>query len=128
MASRRRARVWACGLGVALSLPLSAGGALAASPPSVKLAWSTYLRAGPGETYQAIDEVEHGVAVVVDGCADRWCRVSGAGIAGYVDQDALTLPAPPAPSPSARPCVVVGQADDRRPMPTRFCTAAVPAR
>ena len=128
MISRRRATVWACRLGVALSLALAAGGALAASPPSARLAWSTYLRSGPGETYQAVDEVEHGVAVTIDRCSDRWCRVSAPGIAGYVDRDALALPSPPSPQPSASACVVAGQADDRRPMPTRFCSAAAPAR
>ncbi len=113
---------------VALAVVLSTGAASAAPAPAVRLAWSTYLRSGPGETFQAVDEIEHGVALVVRGCANGWCRVSADGIAGYVDQAALVLPAPPAPQPSAGACVVVGQADDRRPMPTRFCSPAPPTR
>ena len=126
VAGGRRGTGW--GAPMVLAVLLGAGAASAAPAPAVRLAWSTYLRSGPGETFQAVDEVEHGVALVVAGCANGWCRVRGDGIAGYVDQTALVLPAPPAPQPSAGACVLADQADDRRPMPTRFCSPAPPTR
>jgi uncharacterized protein YraI len=89
------------------------------------VAWSTYLRAGPGETYEAIAELEHDTRVGLVGCSARWCRVSGDAGQGYVDRDALTLPRTVAPQPPANTdCVVAGQADNRGPIPTRFCSAS----
>ena len=126
----------AAGLIVAGALA-AAGAALAAGPtapaPSpvreTAIAWSTYLRAGPGETYAAISELEHDTPVKVMGCDGQWCQVSGAAIAGYVDRDALDLPRTLAPQPPvSTDCVVAGQADNRGPIPTRFCSAAPSGR
>ena len=126
-------RSWARRGLAAAAMGVAAMGAIAttatAAETTARLAWSTYLRDGPAQTAFALDELEHGVAVKVAGCGPRWCRVTAReGLAGYVDRDALALPPPPPARPSARTgCVVVGQADDRRPMPTRFC-ADPPAR
>ncbi len=106
------------------ALLAAAGAASAASPQPTAIAWSTYLRAGPGETYTAISELEHDTRVKVVGCSGRWCQVSGAEGQGYVDRNALDLPRTSAPQPPANTdCVVVGQADNRGPIPTRFCAA-----
>lgn len=116
------------GRAVILAAVLAAGGPAAAAAPSVAVAWSTYLRAGPGQTYAAISELEHDTRVKILGCDARWCRVSNASVDGYVDRDALDIPRTLAPDPPARTdCVVVGQADDRKPIATRFCSAP-PAR
>ena len=118
---RWRRRAGAVALVALLTAP---GAASAASPQPTVVAWSTYLRAGPGETYAAISELEHDTRVGVVGCDGRWCRVSGEAAQGYVDRDALELPRTLAPEPPARTdCVVVGQADNRGPIPTRFCSA-----
>ncbi len=121
-------RRWRTGA-AALAALLAAAGPAASAPlrPTV-VAWSTYLRAGPGETYAAISELEHDTRVVLVGCHGDWCRVSGASGQGYVDRASLELPRTLAPQPPARTdCVVVGQADNRGPIPTRFCSAS-PAR
>ena len=103
---------------------VAAAPALAAPPRPTVIAWSTYLRAGPGETYAAISELEHDTQVSVAGCSGRWCRVSGGAGQGYVDRSALELPRTLAPAPPVdTDCVIVGQADNRGPIPTRFCSA-----
>ena len=87
-----------------------------------KLAWSTYLRSGPGQTYRALDELEHGTPVTVAACSGRWCRISADGLEGFIDREALDLPRLPTPGSAASPaCVVAGQTDARAPKPTRFC-------
>lgn len=118
-------RVW-INAGVAafaVLLPTAAGAAQAT------LAWSTYLRAGPAQTSAALDELSHDASVTVLGCGLRWCRIASDSGEGYVDRDALTLPATPSPDARATAgCFVAGQADDRRPAPTRFCPSAAPPR
>jgi hypothetical protein len=103
--------------------------ASAASAAPTSLHWSTYLRAGPGETFQTIDELEHDTVVDVQNCANGWCRVLDGGSEGYVDQDALKLPATPpaaAPASGAQTCFTARQAGFQN--PTRFCpTAPAPA-
>lgn len=95
----------------------------AASPQPVVTAWSTYLRSGPGETYAAVSELEHDTPVRLAGCQGRWCRVSTVDARGFVDRDALDLPRTAAlKPPGRRDCVTVEQADDRKPIPTRFCS------
>ena len=118
--------------GAALGALVVASAALAADAPrTVALAWSTYLRAGPAQTSQAIAELEHDTPVEVLACSPGWCRVSAQGAQGWVDRDALVLPRTPAPVPPAGPdCVIAAQVDDRAPVPTRFCSgpnAAQPA-
>jgi hypothetical protein len=107
----------------AASLATAATTGLNPSAPQ-RTAWSTYMRSGPGETYPVIDELEHDSLVIVSGCGDRWCRVENGGISGYIDKDALVLPAPPsasAPPGSAESCFVADQAGYRHPAPTQFC-------
>ena len=117
----RRWRSGAIALTVLLVTPEAA---LAAPPLPTVIAWSTYLRAGPGETYAAISELEHDTRVVLVGCSAQWCRVSGEAGRGYVDRAALEMPRTLAPQPPARAdCVIVGQADNRGPILTRFCSA-----
>jgi len=98
----------------------------APAPPAV-VAWSTYLRAGPAQTAQALDEVEHDTAAAVLGCQGDWCRVRIGRTEGYLDRTALALPRAARPEGSG-PCVTTGLADDRRNAATRFCTPAPPAR
>lgn len=121
-------RRWRAG-GAALIVLLPAAASAAPVRGAAAIAWSTYLRAGPGQAYEAIDELEHDTRVQVVDCSGRWCRVSGASGSGYVDRDALDLPRTVAPQPPANAdCVVVGQADNRGPIPTRFCSAPPPRR
>ena len=113
--------------GVLAATPLASGAAMSAAPApqSGVIAWSTYLRAGPDETSEAITELEHDRRVEVLGCSGRWCKVSRATGEGYVDREALYLPRTLAPHPAANgDCVVVGQAGDRGPIPTRFCSVS----
>ena len=129
-----RRRTWAMALMTAFGCGILGVNAAPATSPALPpatalprqavMAWSTYLRAGPGETYAAITELEHDTRVSVVGCDGRWCRISDASGSGYVDRDALDLPRTLAPQPPATmDCVVVGQADNRGPIPTRFCSA-----
>lgn len=102
--------------------------ALSAAPtvsagPDAKIAWSTYLRSGPGQAYPALDELEHDTPVRLVACGDAWCRVMNGDLAGYVDKAALALPRPEAAKGlKARPaCFVTGQDDYHGQAPTRFC-------
>ena len=118
---------WRVARSVILASLLVAGPAWAATPTVV--AWSTYLRAGPGQSFAALSELEHDTRVQVGGCDAGWCRVTGPSLKGYVDRDALDLPRTLAPIPPARSdCVVAGQADNRGPIPTRFCSEAARGR
>jgi hypothetical protein len=106
-----------------LTLAGLAGPGIAEAAPQ-QLAWSTFMRAGPGDQYAAIDEIEHSASVDVVGCAGGWCRIQDGRVVGYIDQDALTLAPPPAGSapPAAAPdCFVTGQVSYLRAAPTRFC-------
>jgi hypothetical protein len=101
---------------------------LSASAPaeaaSQRLAWSTFLRAGPGDRYAVIDEIEHSTPVQVLGCATGWCRIQDGRTTGYIDQDALTLARPAtgwAPAAAEADCFVAGQVSNRGAAPTRFC-------
>jgi hypothetical protein len=115
-------------LAVGLSLGvlgLSAAGAAEAAPQ--RLAWSTFLRAGPGDQFAALDEIEHSTSVEVLGCAAGWCRIQEGRTVGYIDQDALTLPKVPGgatPPASAPNCFVAGQVSYPEAAPTRFCETA----
>ncbi len=109
----------------ALMLAILLAGA-PASAGSATVGWSTYLRAGPSETAEALDEVEHDVHVRVLGCTGRWCRVSTAVGDGFVDRDALDLPRVPVPNAAAPLCATAPQADTPGPTPTRFCSTATP--
>lgn len=112
------------------ALAAAAAGVIgAAAPAQTPIAWSTYLRNGPGETYTAVSELEHDTRVTVLGCTGGWCRVSGDTLQGWVDRDALALPRTSAPKPPVDSgCVTALLKDNRRPMATRFCSAAPPTR
>lgn len=100
----------------------SSAGVAAAAP--VTVGWTTYLRSGPDYASPALTELEHDTRVDLKSCDGRWCRVSATGAQGFIDRDALSLPRTLAPVPPARTgCVVAGQADNRGPIPTRFCSA-----
>ena len=113
--------------GIVAAALLLAGARATAAEAGASVAWSTYLRSGPGEAYAALNELEHDTKVAVLGCDAHWCQVSDGGARGYVDRDALDLPRlqPPQP-PSTDPCVIVTQADDRKPRATRFCSVPTP--
>lgn len=115
---------------LAATLTVAAAPAVAPAPAGpARTAWSTYLRTGPGDAYEAVSEIEHDTRVEVGACGDRWCRVSDGAVSGYVDRDALVLPRTPAPSPPARRnCARVAQADDHGRVGVRFCSADTPAR
>lgn len=107
-------------LGVAVVL---AAAPAASAAQDAKIAWSTYLRSGPGQAFPAVDELEHDTPVRLVRCDPAWCRVMNGEITGYVDKAALVLPRPEAAKGlKARPnCFVTGQDDYHRQMPTRFC-------
>lgn len=111
---------------VTFAVVLALASAAGAAPGRARLAWSTYLRAGPSVTSAVVDELEHDTPVVLASCAQGWCRVSADGLEGFIDRDAIDLsPSPPARPQAGAACVVVGQADARQPRPTRFCSAAM---
>jgi hypothetical protein len=86
---------------IPFTLVISAAGA---APRTTYL--TTYLRAGPGEEYAAIDEIEPHSQVEVQSCDKDWCRVQSDLAAGYIRADVLAAPdihvkpgAPPANAP-----------------------------
>lgn len=121
--AKAQAWVWA---GVAAMMS-GVGLAAAPGPAAVRVLWSTYLRAGPGEASETVFELEHDTRVTLDGCQGRWCRVKQGGAAGWIDRDALELPRSPAPAAGRRDCVSVPQADEHGRSGTRFCGVAAPS-
>ncbi len=103
-------------------------GAAVASPATAATAtlnWSTFLRAGPGAEFTAIDELQHGAPVDLGACAGRWCRVSDGAAAGWVDKDSLLLPATPTGgNAGAQSCFRSAQTSYKGLWSTRFCAAA----
>jgi uncharacterized protein YraI len=67
---------WACAAG--------------AAPGTVFL--TTYLRAGPGEQYAALDEIAPRSQVDVQSCASGWCRVRANDATGFIRTDVLSAP------------------------------------
>lgn len=61
-----------------------------ARPQAVML--TTYLRAGPGERFAVLDEIEAHKQVDVQDCSADWCRVVSDGAPGFVKQDAFSAP------------------------------------
>jgi uncharacterized protein YraI len=102
--------------------------AVAAMSPPARTHWSTYLRAGPGSRFAVIDELRHDSAVTVRSCAHEWCEVLVGQTTGYINQDALRLPRPPAAESGAQACFVANQTGWRKPTPTRFCESSAGAR
>ena len=68
---------------------------------------TAYLRAGPGEQYAALDEIDPESEVDVQSCDNGWCRVRSGDADGFIRAEVLTAPddhaKPPAPAPGA-PC------------------------
>jgi len=52
--------------------------------------WTSYLRAGPGLQYAALDEIPPHRPLTVRDCASGWCRVLAGRAEGYVQQGLLT--------------------------------------
>jgi hypothetical protein len=89
-----------------------------------RLAWSTYMRVGPGENYAVIDELQHDTDVDVHQCNDRWCEIVSGQAVGYIDKDALTLPKPPggnAPVGGPQGCFTASLYSYGTNGATRFC-------
>lgn len=117
---------WPCvELAGALSLLLLAQSALA--EPEVTH-WSAYLRAQPSESAAVIDEIRHGSRIDVGHCAGDWCQVRNGAESGWIDKDALSLPAPPrGGAPTSPPdCAWAGQAAAHATEPTQFCHTKSP--
>ncbi len=78
----------------ALLACLGLSGAMAAAGAEPMQAnWTTYLRAGPGREYAALDEVEAKSVLEVAGCDRGWCRVAIRGRPdGYVDESIFSRP------------------------------------
>jgi hypothetical protein len=91
--------------------------------------WSAYLRAQPSQSAAVIDEIRHGARIDVGQCAGDWCRVRNGAESGWIDKDALTLPAPPHGGAPTNPpdCAWAGQAAGRIPEPTKFCHTKPPS-
>ncbi len=75
-----------CVVAALAGVPTLVGSATAAPARTV---WSTYMRAGPGDTYAVIDEVEHDETVDIRDCRGKWCQVQYGRAIGYIDRDAL---------------------------------------
>jgi hypothetical protein len=108
------------------SLLILANGAMA--EPQVTH-WSAYLRAQPSESAAVIDEIRHGSRIDVGRCAGDWCQVKNGAESGWIDKDALSLPAPPHGGAPTQPadCAWAGQAAAHAPEPTRFCHTKGPS-
>lgn len=87
---------------------IAATGALAASAAVAKSGMvdlTTYLRAGPGQQYAVLDEIEPRRQVEVQSCDNGWCRVIIDKAAGFIEAARLSGPdihtVPPGIPPSA---------------------------
>ena len=76
-------------LGAGTAGVLVAGVALA-KPGTVNL--TTYLRAGAGEQFAALDEIDPEDQVDVQSCANGWCRVVSGSATGYIEESVLSAP------------------------------------
>jgi hypothetical protein len=90
--------------------------------------WSAYLRAQPSQSAAVIDEIRHGSRLDVGHCAGDWCQVRQGAQSGWIDKDALKLPAPVQGGGPTNPpdCAWAGQAAGRAPEATRFCHTKSP--
>lgn len=71
-------------------------GAQGAAAADIAAPWTTYLRAGPGPQFIALDEIPRGAPVTVHRCAAGWCNVTFGRAEGYMAQAGLAPAAPPA--------------------------------
>ena len=118
----RRARI---ALTAALAL-LATSLALPARARPAQTTWTTYLRAGPGLQYAAIDEIDSQTTVDVQECRDGWCRVEFGRAFGYIDagvvQDEASHAAKSAaPAPAPIPCFQARQSGYGVGDELRFC-------
>ena len=68
---------------------------------------TTYLRAGPGDQYAALDEIEPESRVDVQVCDKGWCRIRSGQATGFINADVLSAPdahAKPSAPASGAPC------------------------
>lgn len=68
---------------------------------------TTYLRAGPGEQYAALDEIEPHSQVEVQSCEKDWCEVQSGLAHGYIKAGILSAPdihAKPGPPAQGATC------------------------
>jgi uncharacterized protein YraI len=118
------------GVKLRAAAPWLAATVMVATAPSLALAhpaqvaWTTFLRAGPGETYAVTDEIPGGRVVDVAACSGDWCRIVYGRAEGFVRADLVA--APPSPPPvtgAAGPpsCFRVRQSNDGRGDVVQFC-------
>lgn len=55
----------------------------------VRTSWTAYLRAGPGEQFHVIDEIDALSPVDVQDCKGTWCLVISGQSQGYLPADVL---------------------------------------
>lgn len=51
--------------------------------------WPTFFRAGPGQDWKVLDELQRGVFLDVQSCDGQWCVVRYGNAVGYVERAAL---------------------------------------
>jgi uncharacterized protein YraI len=94
------------------------------TPKAARMAWATFLRAGPGHNYGSLDEIDRDERVGVLGCDRGWCAVSWDHAFGYIEQDALELASPPngkAPAGGPQGCFAASSIGWLRPVFETFC-------
>lgn len=94
-----------------------------AAPQTVRM--TTYLRAGPGPQYAALDEIDPESQVDVQSCDGGWCRVRSGRAAGFIRAEVLTAPdehaKPPAPAAGAACLDATLNGRPRGGEPVRIC-------
>ncbi len=58
------------------------------------VAWPDYYRAGPGNQYGVLDEVQRGQTFEVLSCDGDWCKVRDSSSVGYLERGVLAAQAP----------------------------------
>ncbi len=70
-------------------------GLLIGGPAFAKTAmlnWTVYLRAGPGENYAVLDEIEPRSSVEVQNCQGDWCKIQFDGSEGFIKASQIDKP------------------------------------
>ena len=67
--------------------------------------WPDYYRAGPGNQYGVLDEVERGQTFDVLSCDGDWCKVRDSSSVGYLERGVIAaLPTQPPPPVKTGDC------------------------
>ena len=111
---------------IAVGCALAAVGAAAWAEPAQaaerRVAWPTFVRTGPGEQYQVVEELLRGRTLDVQACDGAWCRAQSGRAVVYVKLAALDPAAPPPPQGAAAAgCFESGRAGYLGQEPFRYC-------